>query len=44
MGRTNRSLPGYNNIINIAPAYVVTRGDIDVILRTLRAALEKVLG
>lgn len=44
VGRTNRSLPGHNNIINIAPAYVVTRDDIDVILRALRAAMTKVLG
>ncbi len=44
VGRTNRSLPGFNNIINIAPAYVVTKDDIDVILRTLQAAMNKVLG
>lgn len=42
VGRTNRSLPGLNNTINIAPAYVVTKADIDTILATLRKAIEKV--
>jgi taurine-pyruvate aminotransferase len=44
VGRTNRSFPGQNNIINFAPAYVVTRADMDVILKTLREALGSVLG
>lgn len=43
-GRTNRSLPGLNNTINLAPAYVVTKEDIDIILDSLRKALAKVLG
>jgi taurine-pyruvate aminotransferase len=44
VGRTNRSFPGQNNIMNFAPAYVVTKADIDIILKTLRAALGAVLG
>jgi len=44
VGRTNRSFPGHNNIINFAPAYVVTKADIDIILKTLREALSAVLG
>ncbi len=44
IGRTNRSFPGQNNIINFAPAYVVTKADIDIILKTLRGALKTVLG
>jgi taurine-pyruvate aminotransferase len=42
VGRTNRSLPGLNNTINLAPAYVVTREDIDTILQTMRRAIEKI--
>ena len=44
VGRTNRSLPGFNNIMNMAPAYVVTKSDIDTIVQTLRQAIQKVLG
>ena len=44
VGRTNRSFPGQNNIINFAPAYVVTKADIDIIMKTLREALSSVLG
>lgn len=42
LGRTNRSIPGLNNTINIAPAYVVTREQIDRLVDTLRVALHKV--
>lgn len=44
VGRTNRSLLGMNNVITLAPAYIVTKDDIDVILKTLRNALKTVLG
>jgi taurine-pyruvate aminotransferase len=44
VGRTNRSFPGQNNIMNFAPAYVVTRADIDIMLKTLREAIDAVLG
>ena len=44
IGRTNRSLPGHNNVINLAPAYIVTKADIDIILKTLHEALASVLG
>ena len=44
VGRTNRSFPIYNNVINFAPAYIVTKADIDIILKTLREALNSVLG
>jgi len=42
VGRTNRSLPGLNNTINFAPAYVVTKADIDIILLSLRKAITKI--
>ena len=44
VGRTNRSFPGQNNIINVAPAYIVTKSDCDEILAALRAGIKKVLG
>lgn len=44
VGRTNRSFPNQNNIINLAPAYIVTKSDIDTILKTLREAMKTVLG
>lgn len=43
LGRTNRCLPGQNNVINMAPAYVVTRDQIDRIVGTFRKAIEKVM-
>jgi taurine-pyruvate aminotransferase len=43
-GRTNRSLPDQNNIINMAPAYVVTGSDIDIMLKVLRESVAAVLG
>ena len=42
VGRTNRSLPGLNNIINVAPALVATRSDIDRIVAAFRNAIAKV--
>ena len=44
VGRTNRCLPGHNNIINLAPAYVVTKSDCDRILKTLRESIKTILG
>ena len=44
VGRTNRCLPGQNNIINLAPAYVVTKSDCDRILKTLRESIKAILG
>jgi taurine-pyruvate aminotransferase len=44
VGRINRSFPGMNNVINFAPAYIVTRADIDIILKTLRESIKAVLG
>ncbi len=43
VGRTNRSMSGGNNVINLAPAYVVTKADIDIMVNALRTAIEKVL-
>ncbi len=40
VGRTNRSMPNGNNIINLAPAFVVTKDQIDRIVSALRCALE----
>ncbi|MCL6611873.1 MAG: aminotransferase class III-fold pyridoxal phosphate-dependent enzyme [Peptococcaceae bacterium] len=42
VGRTNRSIPNGNNIINLAPAFVVTREQIDRIVVSIRNALEKI--
>ena len=39
IGRTNRSLPGLNNVICLSPALIATREDIDQILAALDAAL-----
>ena len=44
VGRTNRSFPGQNNILNLAPAYVVTKSDCDRILGALRESIQAVLG
>jgi taurine-pyruvate aminotransferase len=44
VGRTNRSLPGGNTVINLAPAYVVGKADIDTMVAALKAAVLKVLG
>lgn len=41
VGRTNRSLPGLNNTINLAPALVATREDIDRIVGAIRKAIAK---
>ena len=44
VGRTNRSFSGHNNVMNFAPAYIITKEDIDIILKTLREAIQTVLG
>lgn len=44
VGRTNRSFHNGNNIINIAPAYIVNEAEIDRIVSTLKAAIKTVLG
>lgn len=44
VGRTNRSFPNQNNVINLAPAYIVTKSDIDTILKTLGESMRTVLG
>jgi taurine-pyruvate aminotransferase len=44
IGRTNRCIPGHNNTINFAPAFVITQDDIDCILVNLRESIKKVLG
>ncbi len=41
VGRINRSFPDQNNVINLAPAYVVTKEEIDRIVDTIKAGLEK---
>ncbi|MFZ5945681.1 MAG: aspartate aminotransferase family protein [Bacillota bacterium] len=41
VGKTNRSFTNQNNIINLAPALVATKSDIDQILRAIKIALEK---
>ena len=44
VGRTNRSLPGFNNIINFAPPYVVTASDVGDIAGTFGEAIRETLG
>jgi taurine-pyruvate aminotransferase len=41
VGRTNRSLPGMNTIINLAPALCATKDQIDTILKAVKTGLEK---
>ncbi len=41
VGRTNRSLAGLNNTINLAPALTVSKSEIDEMLAALRKALAK---
>jgi taurine-pyruvate aminotransferase len=41
VGSTMRSLPGYNNTINLAPALIITKNDIDRIVAAIKHALEK---
>ncbi|AGA67819.1 adenosylmethionine-8-amino-7-oxononanoate aminotransferase [Desulfitobacterium dichloroeliminans LMG P-21439] len=38
-GRTNRSIPGHNNIVTIAPALVVTKDEINRMVSTLKDIL-----
>lgn len=42
IGRTNRSLPGHNNTLCIAPALVCTRGELDEVLAAVDGALGRV--
>lgn len=42
LGKMNRSVPGRNNVITMAPAYIITKDEIDRIVSALRMALEKV--
>jgi taurine-pyruvate aminotransferase len=39
IGRTNRSITGYNNTITLSPALIASRSDIDEIVEALDAAL-----
>lgn len=39
VGRTNRSLQGFNNTLNLAPALIVTHDDIDQIIAAVQSAL-----
>jgi taurine-pyruvate aminotransferase len=41
VGRTNRSFKNQNNIINLAPALIATKEDIDQILQAIKNSLEK---
>ncbi len=42
LGKMNRSVPNMNNIINMAPAYVVTQAELDRIVDTLKEAIASV--
>jgi len=41
IGKTNRSIPGLNNVVGFAPALIVTKEEIDQIASAVRVALEK---
>ncbi|MFZ7101265.1 MAG: aspartate aminotransferase family protein [Peptococcaceae bacterium] len=41
VGRTNRSFTNQNNIINLAPALIVTKDEIDEIITAIKNSLEK---
>jgi taurine-pyruvate aminotransferase len=43
VGRTNRSMRGFNNIINFAPAYIATKEDVETIVRVFNEALREAL-
>ncbi|MCG8400205.1 MAG: aminotransferase class III-fold pyridoxal phosphate-dependent enzyme, partial [Firmicutes bacterium] len=42
LGKMNRSVPGRNNVITMAPAYIITKDEIDRIVSALRTALERI--
>jgi taurine-pyruvate aminotransferase len=42
IGRTNRSLPRYNNTLCLSPALICTRDDIDEIVTAIDVALGNV--
>lgn len=42
LGRMNRSVPGLNAVVTMAPAYVVTKEQIDRIVDTLKASIKTV--
>ncbi len=42
IGRMNRSVPGLNSVVTLAPAYVVTKDEIDRMVATIKDALESV--
>lgn len=44
IGATNRSLPGLNNTLCLAPALITTRAEIDAIMSAIDGALSEVFG
>jgi taurine-pyruvate aminotransferase len=42
VGRTNTSLPGNNTIMNLAPALIVTRDQIDQMVTAIKTGIEKI--
>lgn len=40
MGRMNRSVPGLNNVISFAPAYIMTKEELDRVVDTLAEAIK----
>jgi taurine-pyruvate aminotransferase len=42
-GRTNRSFPGHNNIINFAPAYIITKPEVETIVEVFKESIREIL-
>lgn len=41
LGKMNRSVPGFNNVLQIAPALIITKAEIDRIVDAIKNSLEK---